>query len=702
MPIVEAVILLVVLVLVSNVISHYLTFIPVSLIQIALGLVMALFWEIEIPLDTDWFLLLFIAPLLFNDGRRFPKRELWQLRGPIFANSILLVFLTTVVGGYLIFLLVPKLSLPVSFALAAILSPTDPVAVQSISKRVNLPDRILHLVSGESLINDASGLIAFKYAVAATVTGVFSFGHAVGDFLYISLVGLIAGFVLMSLIELMRDVLRRQGINDVVFNTVLQIMTPFVVYVIAEDVFHASGVIAVVTAGAVSHAQESRLIEDLPELKLVTEKTWNIIVYLLNGVVFLILGDELPVATGKIIKDSQFSTFQAVAYAFGAWLILLVIRVVWIYLYQGVTKPKRPSFRVALLAGLSGVRGAVTMAGVLSLPLVLANGEPFPQRALTLFIAAGVIIISLVAAVVTLPLVAPDNPQPLQTRASINDTTDDDFVVTDESEELESIHRLSEAEARIYIMRLAINAIEEQRRINNQRAAYDLILDYQFIIRRLEVQIRDDSEMRQLVQDEVTLRQVSLAGERSALERLHVHHQISTRAYRMAIKSIERTTQRVTRQSTSAISASLHNWNVALHRLWRRLTTFSHGKKTGNQDTEWQLIDRESAKAAIKALSKYLARDDVDPQKLDKQALYHLVVFYRNRIERARENQRVSRTDYATQLNKLRVVALGAERTGVQSLLEAGNITWQMSSRLRQYINYSENVLMMSLSEEAE
>ena len=138
------------------------------MIQIALGLVIALFWEIKIPLDTDWFLLLFIAPLLFNDGRRFPKRELWQLRGPIFANSIWLVFLTTIVGGYLIYLMIPRLSLSVSFALAAILSPTDPVAVQSISKRVKLPDRILHLVSGESLINDASGLIAFKYAVAAT------------------------------------------------------------------------------------------------------------------------------------------------------------------------------------------------------------------------------------------------------------------------------------------------------------------------------------------------------------------------------------------------------------------------------------------------------------------------------------------------------------------------------------------------------
>lgn len=700
MPIVEAVILLVVLVLISNVISHYLTFIPVSLIQVALGLVMALFWEIEIPLDTDWFLLLFIAPLLFNDGRRFPKRELWKLRGPIFANSILLVFLTTIVGGYLIYLLIPRMSLPVSFALAAILSPTDPVAVQSISKRVKLPDRILHLVSGESLINDASGLIAFKYAVAATVTGVFSFGQALGDFVYISLVGLIAGFILMTIIEFLRDVLRRQRINDVVFNTVLQIMAPFVVYVITESVFHASGVIAVVTAGAVSHAQGNRLIEDLPELRLVTEKTWNIIVYLLNGIVFLILGDELPIATTHIIHDAQFNTLQAVAYAFGAWVILLVIRVIWIYVYQVVIKTEHASFRVALLAGLSGVRGAVTMAGVLSLPLVTASGQAFPQRSLALFVAAGVIIISLVAAVITLPLVAPDNPTPLKTRASISDdddeTDDEEVSVADEPE---TVHRLSEAEARIYIMRLAINAIEEHRHLENQRAAYDLILDYQFIIRRLEMRVRDDEDMQRVMQDEVTLREVALAGEISALKRLLEHQQISHHAYQTAMKQVERTRQRFNQTTDHAIVAAARNWGIWLRHL-KNIIVRTIKRQSGQMvENEWQLIDRESAKAAIKALSKYLARDDVDPQQIDRQAIYHLVVFYRNRVERARENQRVPREQYLIQLNRLRVMALGAERAGIQTLLEAGNITWQMAGRLRQYINYSENVLMMTTEE---
>ncbi|GAX08920.1 Na+/H+ antiporter [Secundilactobacillus silagincola] len=701
MLIVEAVILLVVLVLISNVISHYLTFIPVSLIQIALGLVMALFWEIEIPLDTDWFLLLFIAPLLFNDGRRFPKRELWQLRGPIFANSILLVFLTTVVGGYFIYLMIPRLSLSVSFALAAILSPTDPVAVQSISKRVKLPDRILHLVSGESLVNDASGLIAFKYAVAATVTGVFSFSHAVGDFLYISILGFLAGFVLMLMIEFLRNLLRQQGINDVIFNTVLQLMTPFVVYVITEEILHASGVIAVVTAGVVSHTQGNRLVEDSPELKLVSEKTWDIIVYLLNGIVFLILGDELPLATTKIINDVHFNTFQAVGYSFGAWLILLLIRVVWIYLYQGISKPRRPSLRVALLAGLSGVRGAVTMAGVLSLPLVTASGQAFPQRSLVLFVAAGVIIISLVAAVVTLPLVAPDNPVPLQTRASFSDELDDelDENETDQQQSNEP-HLLSEAEARIYIMRLAINAIEEHRRIENQRAAYDLILDYQFIIRRLELKTRDDEDRKQVVDDEVTLRQVGLKGEQSALDRLYAHHQISSQAYHSASRTIKRAVQRINHPNRHLDFAPLRSWSSFLHRTSQWVRSAVHQSQNKATSNEWLLIDRESAKSAIKALSKYLGDDEVDPQALDKQAIYHLVVFYRNRVERARKDQRVSRSEYAKQLNQLRVIALGAERTGVQSLLESGNITWQMSGRLRQYINYSENVLMMAVNDE--
>ncbi|HIW71711.1 MAG TPA: sodium:proton antiporter [Candidatus Levilactobacillus faecigallinarum] len=708
MPIVEAVILLIVLVLLSNIISHYLTFIPVSLIQIALGLIVALIWNFEIQLETDWFLLLFIAPLLYNDGRRFPRRELWRLRGPIFANAIWLVFLTTILGGYLIYWLIPKMPLTVAFALAAILSPTDPVAVQSISKQAKLPENLMHLVSGESLINDASGLIAFKYAIAATVTGAFSMGTAVGDFVYISIVGFLAGLIMMTAIQLLMDVLRRQGIDDVVFNTVLQIATPFVIYLVTEEITHASGVIAVVTAGVLYHARESQVVEDSPELKLVTEKVWDIIIYSLNGIVFVILGIELPVATTQVIKGGQFNTGEALLFALGTWVIILALRTIWTYgyiIFQRIRNhdAEQPSFRMAILSGLSGVRGAVTMAGVLSVPLTIASGAGFPTRSLMLFVASGVIIISLLAATITLPLIS-TSKQPLQTRASASDDITNELDLDDEDDDFrdaDEVRQISEDEARAYIMRLAISKIEELRRPNNQRAAYDLILDYQFVIRRLEMSYRADDTMQKVLNDELQLRQVAVDGEREALKELRQGEKITQTSYVGALRRIERLESRLTQASGHTWPSVVRYWILFFKHLGRNAAYWLHSEDTDRLHAESNLIERETAKAAIKSLSQYLARTDIDETQFDNQAIYHLIVNYRNRIERAKAAAQPSHEDeYQHQFSKLRIRALSAERAGIQTLLEAGNITWTMATHLRQYVNYAENVLVMSLNDE--
>ena len=708
MPIVEAVILLIVLVLLSNIISHYLTFIPVSLIQIALGLIVALIWNFEIQLETDWFLLLFIAPLLYNDGRRFPRRELWRLRGPIFANAIWLVFLTTILGGYLIYWLIPKMPLTVAFALAAILSPTDPVAVQSISKQAKLPENLMHLVSGESLINDASGLIAFKYAIAATVTGAFSMGTAVGDFVYISIVGFLAGLIMMTAIQLLMDVLRRQGIDDVVFNTVLQIATPFVIYLVTEEITHASGVIAVVTAGVLYHARESQVVEDSPELKLVTEKVWDIIIYSLNGIVFVILGIELPVATTQVIKGGQFNTGEALLFALGTWVIILALRTIWTYgyiIFQRIRNhdAEQPSFRMAILSGLSGVRGAVTMAGVLSVPLTIASGAGFPTRSLMLFVASGVIIISLLAATITLPLIS-TSKQPLQTRASASDDITNELDLDDEDDDFrdaDEVRQISEDEARAYIMRLAISKIEELRRPNNQRAAYDLILDYQFVIRRLEMSYRADDTMQKVLNDELQLRQVAVDGEREALKELRQGEKITQTSYVGALRRIERLESRLTQASGHTWPSVVRYWILFFKHLGRNAAYWLHSEDTDRLHAESNLIERETAKAAIKSLSQYLARTDIDETQFDNQAIYHLIVNYRNRIERAKAAAQPSHEDeYQHQFSKLRIRALSAELAGIQTLLEAGNITWTMATHLRQYVNYAENVLVMSLNDE--
>jgi CPA1 family monovalent cation:H+ antiporter len=239
MAVLETTILLVLLVIISNIISHYLVSIPTALIEIAIGVVAALILNLNIELETDWFMLLFVAPLLYSDAKHFPKKELWEMRAPIFANAIWLVFLTTILGGFLINFFVAEISLPLSFALAAVLSPTDPVAVQGIAEQVKLPKRILSLISGESLINDASGLIAFKYALAAFLTSQFSLKEASTDFLYMAIVGAIIGYALSKFMYFLEVALLRQGIQDVILHTSAQILTPFIIFIAAE-LIHAS------------------------------------------------------------------------------------------------------------------------------------------------------------------------------------------------------------------------------------------------------------------------------------------------------------------------------------------------------------------------------------------------------------------------------------------------------------------------------
>ncbi|MCW1909470.1 cation:proton antiporter [Lactiplantibacillus paraplantarum] len=705
MPIIELVILLACLVLLSNVLSHYLVAIPVSLIQVGLGLVVALLLNVQVKLQTDWFMLVFIAPMLYNDGREFPKQELWELRGAIFANAIVLVFITTILGGFLIHVLIPTIPLAVGIALAAILSPTDPIAVQSISEGVKLPKEILHLVSGESLINDASGLIGFKYALAAAVTGTFVLGQAIGDFFYISLVGLAVGLALITIIQLIRDILRREGINDIVFNVVLQILTPFAIYFIAEEWFHASGVVAVVAAGVLSHLQNSHESEDAPELRLVTERVWNVVVYLLNGIVFLILGIELPVATQATIKGAHTNTFHAVFDVLIVWGILLLIRVAWTYAYMLFNwlrhhKKVKPSLRIAALSGLSGVRGAITMAGVFTIPTVIATGEAFPERSLVLFIAAGVIIVSLIAAAAILPLMAAKS-LPFVTRGSSPD--EDDAVLADGPDEVGGTdvtdnqpQQLTYKQARIYILQLAIQNIEEHRRPDNQRAAYDLILDQQFQMRRLEVASQTADELAPMLTDELQLRLVALNGERAAVRELMANKQTTKLAGQVYLRRVDHREQRFLQATHKPGLPTLRSLRLLIARAMQGIRLWLAPGDSDALRAALLDIQREASKAAIKALSQYLKQANVDEQQFDRQALYHLIVHYRNRIENAKNDHTLSRDDYEQQLHGLRIKSLGAERAGVQHLLESGQISLRTAAKLRQFINYSENLLMLN------
>ncbi|MFT9432599.1 cation:proton antiporter, partial [Liquorilactobacillus satsumensis] len=659
---------------------------------IFLGTCCALLFKLKIDLDSSWFLLLFIAPLLYNDGRKFPKEELWKLKGAIFNNAIILVFITMLLGGYLIHLVIPNMPLAVGVSLAAILAPTDPVAVHSISKQVKLPPKILHLVSGESLINDASGLIGFKYALAVAITGYFSLTTAVGDLLYFGMFGLVLGFVLISLVIFMIEWLITKGFNDVVFNTVLQLCVPFIIYIVTEETFHASGVIAVVVAGVIFASKRYSFIRIQPEINLVSERTWDLLIYLLNGIMFTILGVELPVAMRGTIESENVDTLSAILFVFVMWGILLLIRVVWTYCYQLFTRDyqrisAKKRLKIAFLSGISGVRGAITMAAVLTIPTETATGDPFPERSLVLFVAAGVIILSMVVAVVVLPFIVHD-PTELKTRGVLEPFNEDD----DEAGDAPEMAQISNTRAKLYILKSAVRSLEEQRRQANQLAVYHLILEYQFMIKRLEAVEQGQSASDAATADQIKLQRVALKGQLAELERLHNTNQIREKVYFKFNRSLQNQLRNAKHKAKLRQEWPFPTVSESVRRFWRIFSLWVGIKRDENYGTEFRYAERMLAKAAISSLSAYLKNPEVNEKELNREVLYHLIITYRSVIEKQKSLDSLGKQEYQEQVRKLRFKSIAAQRLALQYLVEQGYVTHQSAINLQQYINHEESL----------
>lgn len=685
MALLQTVVGLTFLVVLGNVLGYFLKKVPVSLIQIGLGLLVAIFLDVEIKLDTEWFLLLFIAPLLYSDAWRFPKKELWELRGPIFGNAILLVFITTIVGGFLIYWMVPQLPLPVALAIAAILSPTDPVAVSAIASEAKLPPSIMHLVAGESLINDASGLVGFKFAVAAATAGTFSLWQATGEFFYVSIMGALVGALMGFLINGIGDWLSSHAINDVSLRVVIQLFTPFLVYITAEEI-NASGVIAVVVAAIILNIHTKHDVDYTGELHVVGINTWNVFGYLLNGYIFVILGIEFPLAThiGKVIPLPM-----AILYSVITWFIIFGIRVIWTYVTQWVRlknhKHETASWRVAITSGLTGVRGAVTMAGVLSVPLVTDSGEPFPQRALMLFIAAITIILSLVAAIVLLPIVGGTKktqvpPGTKKAKAKV-------------------AQHMSEPRARVYVLQSAVREIEARRRESNQIVVYEIIRRYQIEIRQLQLQFMKTDKLSPILDAEMALRQIGLEAERSAIQGLLVDERITPLVFASEGRRIDRSESELDDLVT----------HDRAKRTWRQIRRFllSFGRmirvwlSDTSSDallTEYELARHEAAKEAIAAISKYISTDEAQDLHLDQTAAYNLIIMYRSRLERERHGGNGVQSEEDLKL-ELELVGLNAQRDAVQHLTEAHFISNTTSRNIRQNINFTEAGKLTNLEE---
>ena len=685
MELVEAAILLVCLVVAGNVIGHFLPMIPDALIQISLGLILALTVHVTVPVATDWFMLLFIAPILYNDGRHFPRRALWALRGQIFSNAVFLVFATMFLGGFLIHWLVPAIPLAAGIALGALLAPTDPIAVEGIAKRVHLPGRVLHLVAGESLINDASGLIGFKYAIAAAVSGTFIFTDAAQDFLYIAIVGAIAGAILMSFINWVRKVLLAQGIGDPVVHTVLQMVTPFVIYFISEEIFHASGVIAVVIAGLMTDGRSNSYMNALPELRLISSHAWDILVYVLNGLIFILLGIELPVAMRSTIADHDVSTIAAIFYVLIIYVAVIALRFAWIFINEVISQRNKGIHKAhlvsSLLSAFAGARGAITVVGVLAVPTVLENGHLFPQRALMLFIAAGVTVTSLVVASIALPLLS--NLLPAK-KAKTQPAGD----------------RLNYNQAKDYVLRSAIVQIKKDQGDQLSKPALDMIGDFQRQQRRIHLNADDSGEaIPPVLRDELEIKIMGTTGELQAIMKLRESHEIDDRLCAKYIKRLSSKQRDMTYLLTHRGRRTIGmRWRQVSGRFRHRIE-FISALALRTDAKEYRYAAKVAAKGALANIDKTLKSPEFKHRRFNKQVISTQIVHYRNRIETVRNYGNGKHAQYEAEMQRLRMLAFTAERAGVHELMEQSYITPIMAQRLSSEISYSENAVSLRAAE---
>ena len=371
---------------------------------LAVGLALGLVPELpHIELAPDLVFLLFLPPILFSAAYFTSLRELRANARPISLLAFGLVLVTTGAVAVVTHALAPSIGWAGAFALGAIVSPPDAVAATAIAQRLGLPHRLVVILEGESLVNDATALVAYRLAVVAAVTGTFSLGDAAISFGLVAaggvLIGLAVGWILVEIAKRLRD-----PPVAVLFS----LLGPFAAWIPAETL-EVSGVLAVVTAGIVLGRAAPRILSS--DTRVLASGVWQMAIFVLNGLVFILIGLQLPTILDTISAERTVSELVLLALAVSGTVIAM--RLLWVfpgtYLPRMLSRGLRerdpaPSPRAVLILGWAGLRGVVSLAAALALPFVTNTGDPFPGRDLVLFLTFSVILVTLVGQGLSLPL----------------------------------------------------------------------------------------------------------------------------------------------------------------------------------------------------------------------------------------------------------------------------------------------------------
>ena len=353
-------------------------------------------------IDPEMVFLIFLPPLLYEAAWQTSWKEFWRWRRVIMSFAFPIVIITSCVIAFVSRAIIPGFTLALGFLLGGIISPPDAISATTIMRRLKVPKVLGSVIEGESLLNDASSLIVFRFALLAVITGQFNFQQAAGSFFLVVIMGTIIGLAIGFIIYGIHRILPTTPSIEIV----LTLVTPYCMYYFAEY-FHFSGVLAVVSGGLLlSHKRQTMLNY---RSRIEGTNVWTNLVFILNGLIFMLIGLQLPTITQQL-GDISIST--AIGYGLAISLVLVVTRFLCTFgavlftrfmsRFITVADPN-PGWKTPLVSGWAGMRGVVSLAAALSIPLLIEAGKPFPYRNLILFITFIVILFTLVFQGLTLP-----------------------------------------------------------------------------------------------------------------------------------------------------------------------------------------------------------------------------------------------------------------------------------------------------------
>jgi len=504
---------------------------PYPILLVAAGLIIGFIPQLpDLALDPDVVFVIILPPLLYDAASKTSWHEFRTSIRPISALAITLVFFTTIAVAVTAHFIIPGFTWPLAFVLGAVVSPPDAVAASGIIKGLGLNRKVITILEGESLLNDASALIAYRYAVIAVTTGSFVFWKAGLQFLMVAGVGIAIGIVVGYLFVLAHKKIE----NNPVVETSLTLLSPFISYLGAEQ-FHMSGVLAVVSTGLVISWRAPEVFSYQARMR--TRVVWDTLIFLLHGFVFILIGLQLPL----IIKDlGNYSFLEILGYGLLISLVTIIVRIIWVlggaywlnFFQTAKTKAdekasesSNATWKNVLVVAWTGTRGVISLAAALALPLLLEDGSPFPKRHSIIFYAFVVIFITLVVQGLSLPLLI------RWLKIKPQDNTIEE-----------------EKELQLYLANHTLHFIEDDLKLTlDNKIAGQLIKKYELKIQNLHKELKrqkkakkNSEEIRPAQPDAMVNAQLAIRSfERELLLKLHKEGEFSDPVIRQAEREMD-------------------------------------------------------------------------------------------------------------------------------------------------------------------